>query len=319
MMKDLISIVVPIYNVEKYLTRCIDSILVQTYSNIEILLIDDGSTDKSSQICDKYMKKDRRIKVIHKSNGGLSDARNVGINMAKGKYLAFIDSDDSIEKDMVEYLFALIIKFNTKMSVCSHNIIFDEGKRIKRLGNGKEEKLTAKECIKKMLYHKDVDTSAWAKLYSRDLFDNIRYPKGLLFEDIGTTYKFFLKSKFIACGYIGKYNYYVRKNSIVTGCFSEKKLDLLKMTDMMAVDVLKIFPDLNKAVLRRRVYARFSTINQMIGVNNIDNVRNDLINFIKINANKVLIDKLAPIRDKIAIIILCISYKMYEFIWQRIK
>lgn len=315
----LVSVIVPIYNVEFYLKRCIDSILEQTYKNLEILLIDDGSTDNSSKICDDYKIKDKRIKVVHKKNGGLSDARNVGINMAKGYYITFIDSDDSVEKDMIEYLLMLIVKFNTKMSICSHNIIFDEGKRIKRLGNGKEEKLTAKECIKKMLYHKDVDTSAWAKLYSRDLFDNIKYPKGLLFEDIGTTYKFFFKSKFIACGYIGKYNYYVRKNSIVTGCFSEKKLDLLKMTDMMAVDVLKIFPDLNKAVLRRRVYARFSTINQMIGVNNIDNIRNDLINFIKINANKVLIDKLAPIRDKIAIIILCISYKMYEFIWQRIK
>lgn len=318
-MKDLISIIVPVYNVEEYLNRCIDSILLQTYNNIEILLIDDGSLDKSSQICDEYMKKDKRIKVIHKKNGGLSDARNVGIDIARGKYITFIDSDDSVEKDLVEYLYKLVINFNTKMSICSHRVIFDEGKRIKVLGNGKEEKLTSKECIKKMLYHKQVDTSAWAKLYNRNLFNDIRYPKGMLFEDIGTTYKFFLKSRFIACGYLAKYNYYVRKNSIVTGKFSKRKLDLLKMTDMMGEEVLSIFPDLKDAVLRRRVYARFSTLNQMIGVCNMHDIRIDLINFIKMNAIKILIDKLVPIRDKIAIILLCINYKIYELIWKKIN
>lgn len=315
----LISVVVPVYNVEKYLNRCIDSILIQTYDNIEILLIDDGSTDGSAQICDKYIKKDKRVKVFHKKNGGLSDARNVGIDISNGKYIMFIDSDDSVEKDIIEYLYKLIIKFNTKMSVCSHNIIFNNGEKIKKLGSKKEELLTDKECIKRMLYHKDIDTSAWAKLYSRELFYDIRYPKGFLFEDIGTTYKFFLKSKFIACGYFGKYNYFVRKNSIVTETFSEKKLDLLKMTDMMGNDVLENFPDLNKAVLRRRVYARFSTLNQMIGVDNVDNIRKNLINFIKKNAVKILIDRLVPIRDKIAIILLCMDYKFYELIWKSIK
>ena len=315
----LISVVVPVYNVEKYLNRCIESILIQTYNNIEILLIDDGSTDGSSQICNKYVKKDKRIKVFHKKNGGLSDARNVGIDMSSGKYIMFIDSDDGVENDIIEYLYNLIIKFNTKMSVCSHNIILNDRKLIKKLEGKKEERLTDKECIKRMLYHKDIDTSAWAKLYNRELFDDVRYPKGFLFEDIGTTYKFFLKSKFIACGYLKKYNYFVRKNSIVTGSFSEKKLDLLKMTDKMGTDVLEIFPDLNKAVLRRRVYARFSTLNQMIGVYDVNYIRRDLINFIKKNAVKILIDRFVPVRDKIAIILLCMSYKFYELIWKFIK
>ena len=155
-MKDLISIIVPVYNVEKYLNRCIDSILLQTYNNIEILLIDDGSLDKSSQICDEYMKKDKRIKVIHKKNGGLSDARNAGIDIARGKYITFIDSDDSVEKDLVEYLYKLVINFNTKMSICSHRVIFDEGKRIKVLGNGKEEKsLPIEEIFMLLIPNKD--------------------------------------------------------------------------------------------------------------------------------------------------------------------
>lgn len=315
----LISVVVPVYNVEKYLNRCIDSILIQTYDNIEVLLIDDGSTDGSAKICDKYMKKDKRVTVFHKKNSGLSDARNVGIKRAKGIYITFVDSDDSIEVDMIEYLLFLIEKYNTKMAICSHNIVLCEGKYIKSLGNNKEEILSAENCIKKMLYHKDVDTSAWAKIYHKSLFKNIEYPKGKLFEDIGTTYKFFLESKNIACGYKNKYNYYIRKNSIVTKTFYEKKLDLLEMTDQMGKDVLKIFPDLKKAVLRRRVYARFSTLNQMINVVNYEKERKSIISFIRKEGYKVLIDLSAPNRDKFAIILVYLNEKLYEYIWKKIK
>ena len=316
----LISVVVPIYNVEKYLDRCIESILNQTYVNLEILLINDGSTDNSPAICNKYKNSDTRIKVIHKENGGLSDARNTGIRVSRGDYITFIDSDDNVEVDMIEYLLSLIKKYNTKMSVCSHNVVFKEGKIIKSLGNDKkEEVLSAKDCIKKMLYHKDIDTSAWAKLYHISLFKNIRYPKGKLFEDIGTTYRFFLESKFVACGYRSKYNYYVRENSIVTQNFSIKKLDLLEMTDQMGNDVLKIFPDLKKAVLRRRVYARFSTLNQMLEITDYKEEKKEIILFIKSNGYKILLDCLVPIRDKVAVILLYISKQLYKFIWERMK
>lgn len=315
----LISVVVPVYNVEHYLERCIKSILVQTYTNLEIILIDDGSTDNSSIICDRYKDIDKRIKVIHKKNEGLSEARNIGIKNSKGNYITFIDSDDDIEKDMIEYLFYLIKKYNTKMSICSHNIVFYEGKIKKSLGNNKEEVLSAKDCIKKMLYHRDVDTSAWAKLYHISLFKNISYPKGKLFEDIGTTYKFFLESKNISCGYKNKYNYYVRKNSIVTGSFSIKKFDLLEMTDKMGEKVLEIFPDLQKAVLRREVYARISTLNQMIDIMNYEKEKKEIVLFIKRNGYKILLDFTAPIRDKVAIILLYINKRLYAFFWRKIR
>lgn len=315
----LISVVIPVYNVEKYLERCIKSILNQTYTNLEIILVDDGSIDKSSEICNKYKIIDKRIDVIHKKNGGLSDARNIGIKRAKGTYITFVDSDDSIEVDMIEYLFFLIEKYNTKMAICSHNIVLGEGKSIKSLGNNKEEILSAKNCIKKMLYHKDVDTSAWAKMYHKSLFKNIKYPKGKLFEDIGTTYKFFLESKSIACGYKSKYNYYVRQNSIVTRSFCEKKLDLLEMTDQMGKDVLRVFPDLKKAVLRRRLYARFSTLNQMINVVNYKKEKANIISFIRKEGYKVLIDFSAPNRDKIAVILVYLNEKLYEYVWKKMK
>lgn len=312
---ELVSVIIPVYNVEKYLNRCIKSVLGQTYKNLEIILVDDGSTDNSSQICDEYKKIDSRIIVIHKENGGLSDARNAGINKATGKYITFIDSDDSIEKDMIEYLYLLMKKYKTKMSLCCHNIIYEKRNKVISLGNGKEEVLSSEKCIEKMLYHKDVDTSAWAKLYAKNLFDDISYPKGFLFEDIGTTYKLFIESKYIACGYENKYNYWIRKNSIVTGVFSEKKLDLLKMTDTMGEDLIKLFPNLKRAILRRRVYARFSTLNQMLNIDDYEGKRKKIIDFILNNKNDVLFNKLTPIRDKIAIIVLSLNFNLYKFLW----
>lgn len=119
MEEKLISIIVPVYNVEKYLKECIDSVISQTYKNLEIILVDDGSTDKSGEICDEYSKKDSRIKVIHKENGGLSDARNVALDIAKGEYIGFVDSDDYVEKDMFETLYKLAEEHNTEISSIS--------------------------------------------------------------------------------------------------------------------------------------------------------------------------------------------------------
>ena len=124
-MEDLISVVVPIYNVENYIKKCVDSILSQTYKNLEIILVDDGSPDNCPQICDEYAQKDNRIKVIHKENGGLSDARNAGIDISKGKFITFIDSDDYIEKDYVEVLYNSIKENASDMAIGSHKAIYD--------------------------------------------------------------------------------------------------------------------------------------------------------------------------------------------------
>lgn len=314
----LISVVVPVYNVELYIDRCIKSIISQTYTNLEIILVDDGSTDKSGKKCDEYSNKDSRITVIHKVNGGLSDARNCGIEVALGEYITFVDSDDSIAFDMIEYLYGLIKKFRCRMSICSHYVAFREGKKLVNQGNGKEEKLDAKTCIKRLCYHDQVDTSAWAKLYELSIFDNVKFPKGKLFEDIGTIYKTFIESKNVACGFKPKYYYYVRENSIVTSTFSPKKLDLIEMTDRMGEDVLALFPDLEKAVCRRRVYARFSTLNQMLDCKDWEIEKNRIIEYIKRNSSVILKCK-SPVRDKIAIVILWVGLGLYKYSWKIFK
>lgn len=315
-LNDLISVVVPVYNVEKYLKRCVDSITNSTYVNLDIILIDDGSTDHSGLLCNQLAINDKRIRVFHKENGGLSDARNYGVIRAWGKYVTYIDSDDTISPEMIEYLYYLIMKYHTPMSLCSHTVIQSNKKEI-LLGNNKEEVLSSEICLEKMLYHNMVDTSAWAKLYQTDMARKILYPKGKWFEDIATTYKFFITSRRIACGYRNLYQYYVRKDSIVRQEFSDKKLDLLEMTDSMAENVVQQFPNLKDAVLRRRIYARFSTLNQMLNLPCADNRKKDIIEFIKKNSDRrILKNQLVPLRDKIAILILKISPHLYDKCWK---
>ena len=314
-----ISVITPVYKVENYLRKCVDSILVQTFSDFELFIVDDGSPDGCGKIADEYEKIDSRVHTIHKENGGISSARNVAIDIAEGDYITFIDSDDDVELDLVEYLYNILKNFNCKMSVCTHNII--KKKKVKKSFNLKADyKLSSRDCIKRLLYNDGIDTSAWAKLYDKSLFDNIRYPVGKLFEDIATTYKFFIKAKEIACGHLAKYNYRLRENSIVTKKFNISKLDLLESTDNMAKDIVFLFPSLQKAALRRRVYARFSTLNQMLNVDkeNYDKVK-EMINFITKYKWDILIDGNVPIRDKCAIVLLQINYNLYKYVCQKIK
>lgn len=312
----LISIILPVYNVEEYLSRCMKSVLNQTYEKLEIILIDDGSTDNSGKLCDMYRMRDKRIKVIHKQNGGLSDARNTGIDIANGEYITCIDSDDYVDLDYVEYLYGLIEKYNTKVSLCSHRIVRENS--VIELGNKRVEVLSAKQCLESMCYHKQVDTSAWGKLYHVTLFNDIRYPKGRLFEDIGTTYRLFIKAGFIACGFESKYSYIIRSNSIATSKFSERKLDLLLMTDQMGDIVQKTYFSLKGAVLRRKVYARLSTLRFM--QNAIDENKKsyfEIIRFIKSNALVVLKDRHTPIRDKLAVVCVLINPKLFWWMWNK--
>ena len=308
-----ISVIVPVYNVEHYIERCLHSILTQTYRNLEIVLVDDGSTDNSGVVCEKYARQDSRIRVCHKPNGGLSDARNYGISRAVGSYLTFVDSDDYIDPDYMEYLFDLLSANRAEMSICQHYIQYPSKEFWKVLSG--EDVLSPKTCIERMLYHDVIDTSAWAKLYRRDLFDGILYPKGKLFEDIATTYALMMKCEKIAVGYEAKYHYVINADSIVNRPFHEGKLELLEMTDKMAADVLKVYPDLEKAALRRRVYARFSTLNQMLRSEAYPEKRREIIRFILQYRRQILMDGKAPIRDKAALLLLSINYRLYRFIW----
>lgn len=311
----LISIIIPAYGVEKYIEKCLDSVIEQTYKNLEIIVVDDGTKDRSGEIAEDYSRRDNRIVVFHKSNGGLSDARNYGIKHARGQYITCIDSDDYVDSDYVEYMYNIIQHYSARIAFCQHRVHFPSG-NIKDYGNQGSELIKTEQCLERIMYDDILNTSAWAKLYEKDLFNTVEYPKGMLFEDIGTTYKLLLQCDTIAIGYESKYNYILRENSIVTGSFNEKKMDLLVMTDTMAKSVQSIYPDLSDALLRRRVYARFSTLNQVIGTKGYNKQKKEMIRFIKDNSKSILRNPKVPKRDKFAIYLLFLGYPVYQIVWR---
>ena len=200
-MKELVSMIIPIYNVGKYLEKSIDSAINQTYSNIEILLVDDGSTDDSGKICDKYSEIEKRIQAIHKVNGGLPSARNAAIEIARGDFVCFVDNDDCVEPEYVEKLLKYATDNNCDIVCCGHFVSDeDENKNV--------------DALKKLAKYELTDF-AWDKLYRKSLWKNIRYPFGMLCEDMGTTFKVFAEADKVGTIDDVLYNYLQRSNSIV--------------------------------------------------------------------------------------------------------
>lgn len=218
-----VSVIVPVYNVEKYLNRCIDSILNQTFRDFELILVDDGSTDQSGRICDEYKEKDNRIVVIHKTNGGLSDARNYGIDRAKGEYITFIDSDDWIKERYIEVLYNNAVKFKVDISAVNlHKEYDDISERSCDITEGVFDGKAAMQFLYgDMSIYFNV---AWAKLYKISLFEDIRYPVGKLHEDGFTTYKLLYFSNTVYFSNEDLYNYYQRQGSIMNK-FSVSRFD----------------------------------------------------------------------------------------------
>lgn len=224
--RDVISVIIPIYNVERMLCRCIESVRNQTYLNLEIILVDDGSTDRCGDICEDYVDKDSRIKVIHKCNGGLSDARNIGIEFASGEYICFVDSDDWLDADMIDLLYRMCVEKNADIAECSYRNVFsnyiqEETSCTAEIIEG--DHLTALEGMLDWKYFKPV---AWNKVYRRSVIGDIRYPVGKIHEDEYTTHKFFYNAKRVVYIDVSKYNYdRTRNDSIMGSGFSENNLD----------------------------------------------------------------------------------------------
>lgn len=233
MSEPLISIVVPIYNVELYLQECLESIIHQTYKKLEIILVDDGSPDGCPQICDSYQQKDQRIKVVHKTNGGLSDARNAGINVATGELISFVDSDDIISRKFIELLYKPFQKSkNVDISICKFKPFYNN-----KLKHSFTESQSIEVDLDTLLsQNASLNTflsmecnSACNKLYRRRLFENIKFPKGKIYEDVSTTYKLLFNSNKIYSTQSQLYYYRVRSGSIMGA--KSFSLDYLNFVD----------------------------------------------------------------------------------------
>ncbi|SHK75992.1 MULTISPECIES: glycosyltransferase [unclassified Fibrobacter] len=226
--QSLISIIVPIYKVEPYLHRCVDSIINQTYQDLEIILVDDGSPDNCPQICDEYQQKDSRIKVIHKPNGGLSDARNAGLDIAQGEYIIFVDSDDFIHPEMAAVLFELLQKNGSDIAICNfvpftHDVTTSNEAPVVETLSGEEAALR--------LYQKEYTTQsvvAWDKIYKKSVFNNLRFKVGKFNEDEFFSYKAMLSSSKITYTSQELYYYFLRDTGISKAITNPKSLDGLE-------------------------------------------------------------------------------------------
>lgn len=225
-MKPAVSVIVPVYKVEQYLDKCVQSILDQTFRDFELLLVDDGSPDKCGEMCETWAKKDSRIRVIHKPNGGLSDARNAGIGQASGDYLLFVDSDDWIEKDMLATLYGLIREADADMACCNFRSVNEDGSQ-----HWDDAVITpgvwTEEDFWKQFFSSNAQTYcnvAWNKLYKKELFDTVRYPVGRINEDVYILYDLVSQCKKIAATDQIGYYYLFRAGSIMNRSGSLRKL-----------------------------------------------------------------------------------------------
>ena len=229
----MISVIIPLYNVEEYLARCVDSILAQTYENLEVILVDDGAKDSSGAICDAFASKDSRVKVIHKENGGLSSARNAGLEVAAGEYIGFVDSDDWITPDAYAHLMTLAEKYDVKL-VCGgrYDVSGKTGETTVGLCPPREEVVSSEELVGRIFLWDGCDSSACDKLYHRSLLEHFRYPEGMVCEDVPVTYKIILQTDRVALSDWPFYHYYHRPGSIsTTKTITEKTFHFSRHTE----------------------------------------------------------------------------------------
>ena len=255
----LISVIVPVYNVAEYLSRCVDSILAQSYENLQIILVNDGSSDDSGRICEEYAKKDTRIQVIHQNNGGLSSARNAGLDAASGQYIGFVDSDDWIEPEMYAEMLALMEKYDAQL-VCAGRCDVDGGTGEKAVGlcPEREECVSGEELAGRIFLWDHCDSSACDKLYRRELFDGIRYPEGKTCEDIPVTYRLALKARRAVLCDRPFYNYFHRSGSISKGAgITEKTFHYSQHTAVILEDIRKNHPKLAPQAEFLRVHSLY--------------------------------------------------------------
>lgn len=234
-MEKIVSVIIPVYNVEKYIERCINSVISQTYKNIEIIVVDDGSTDNSSEKVIGLVKKYKNIKFITQKNKGLGGARNTGINNSKGEYLFFLDSDDWIKNNVIEYMLNVAINRNSDIVVAKMNYVFDNKKFNYTEPEVLDENIILNKIdgLKSLMSLKEFKFHACGKLFKKDLFDAIRFPEKVYYEDIATIYKVFLKANVTSFANISSYEYYMRDNSICNMNLTAKHLIFIKHLDVM--------------------------------------------------------------------------------------
>lgn len=318
----LISVIVPVYNVEKYLHKCINSILNQTYKNLEIILIDDGSTDNSGKICDEYALKDNRIKVIHKENGGLSSARNAGLDICSGDYIGFVDSDDYIAEDMYEYLYVNLIKNNADVAMCNYWI---ENNLNTEIADSSLEKfiLNNKSNILKFHLEHGMFFPVWNKIFKKEIIKNIKFPIGLNAEDVFILIDWINNCNKIVFGNDCKYFYLKRETSLYNRPANKNLFDeVIAFKKIMSYINNNLEFIENVEITRKWLIEsyRFS-LDRILFKSNVNKFKNEkekIINVLKRNFIFISKNRYISFKSKILYLIIIVDCKIYFYLKKKL-
>lgn len=300
-MEEKISVIIPVYNVEKYVEKSIRSVINQTYRNIEILVVDDGSTDKSSYICDQLALEYSRIKVFHKSNGGQGSARNVALDCATGEYYCFLDSDDSLQPDYIEFLYRALKKNELDISACNCDYFDEDGEFIrKRITSDKYIEMSGIEAIQSMWYQGVINIGPYVKLYKKELWNGIRF-RECFSEDFATMHLVFIRANRVGYSDESKLNYLVRRNSCVRS-FQEEKLIMVEIAKDN-IEFAYNYPELLPAAKHKATSVYFHVLFQLPNDKKFERTKKEIQRSIMEIRREVISDKRCVKKTKYALVL----------------
>lgn len=261
---DVISVIIPVFNTESFLNRCVKSVLSQDYNNLEVILVNDGSTDSSAEICNNFASVDKRVKVLHKTNGGASSARNAGIVAATGKYITFVDSDDTINPMLFNTLLKAIKESKSDISFCNITTVVTSTHRLPEQMRNENTIIPKNNALTMLLYQKEMSVSVYGKLYNRQLFASEQFRNDITYgEDLEINYKLFSKARRIAMNSSSGYYYLLHDASIMHAPFGLNRMSGLDVVESIYADIAKHNPALIRAAEYKSFYEALTIIWQI--------------------------------------------------------
>ena len=304
----LVSVIVPVYRAEAYLAACVDSLLCQTHENLEIILVDDGSPDFCGTLCDRYAEQDPRVRVIHQSNQGVSAARNAGVQLASGTYIAFVDADDWAEPDYIAHMVQCAERCTADLVVC----------RCETPGTENNDKITftGETALRELLYQKLFDTAPWSKLYRAEIAKAVPFPEGMFFEDLAVVCRMFGQAKTVAYSNLKFYNYRTTPGSTMNSTDVRKLRDELQAADMMYAYVSEAWPRLERAAACRRFGAYCQAL-MKLPKESCAAERRIIWAVLKKDRRRVMQDQQARMKNRLAAAVSYLGEDVMRMLWTR--
>ena len=312
-----ISVIVPAYNVEKYIEKSIGCLLKQTFKDFEVLLIDDGSTDLTAELCDKLASQDSRIKVYHKQNGGVSDSRNYGLDRMSGEFMTFVDSDDLISDDYLEYLYSLIIRKDNVQIAMTRGQAINEVDDPRPIAETENYFVSAEDAVRKMMLRQEFGHANWGKLYKSSLWDNVRFPIDVIYDDYDTTYRVFSLARNVVCGNACKYFYVQRRGSLMHAQCSERTLSVLDVADNITNFMIKTWPNCKIEAIDLQISTYLKNMQEILntGFNSFPEYQKRIRKKVKDKAFLLIKSSRVPKKDKVKIISFLLGKKIFLTIY----